>query len=173
MGGTSRPYATPAPIRPPVVQTVVVPQTVVVTPASKEPRAAETRAAETRAAEPSPTNTPTAAPTTASSTPHPPAIVSISLCSRHGAGGAGSCPSGSYDTHQIVLAPDGSGNAINTYGVGTTSDEHSSVFSPGTLQGNRDYLFFVAAGTKLNVDIGLVVLSGGSGPDKNGQWTFD
>ena len=165
--------ATPAATQPPVVQTVVVPQTVVVTPASKEPRAAETRAAETRAAESSPTNTPTAAPTTASRTPHPPAIVSISVCSLHGAGGAGSCPSGSFDTHQIVLAPDGSGNAINTYGVGTTSDEHSSVFSPGTLQGNRDYLFFVAAATKLSVDIGLVVLSGGSGPDKNSQWTFD
>jgi hypothetical protein len=103
----------------------------------------------------------------------PPGIASISVCSPNAPGVAGSCPSGTADTHQIVLAPDGSGNAINTFGVGATSDEHASVFSPGTLQGNSDYLFFVAAGTRLNVDIGLVVLSGGSGPDKNGQWTFD
>lgn len=104
---------------------------------------------------------------------HPPAIASISVCSPDGAGGAGSCPSGSFDTHQIVLAPDGSGQAINTYVSGTMSDEHSSAFSPGQLGNNNDYLFFVAAGTKLDVSIGSVVLSGGSGPDKNGQWTFD
>ena len=43
--------------------------------------------------------------------PRPPAIVSISVCSPTGAGGQGSCPSGGFDTHQIVLAPDG--NSIN------------------------------------------------------------
>ena len=106
--------------------------------------------------------------------PRPPAITSISVCSPTGAGGQGSCPGGSLDTHQIVLAPDGSGSSINRYdGFGGISDEHSSVFSPGTLGSNNDYLFFVAAGTKRNVDIGAVVLSGGPGPDKNSQWTFD
>ncbi len=102
-----------------------------------------------------------------------PAIASISICSATGAGGQGSCPSGALDTHQIVLAPDGSGHAINTYGLGRTSDEHSSVFSPGTLGSNSDYLFFVASGTGLNPDIGMTVLSGGAGPGTNGQWTFD
>jgi len=34
---------------------------------------------------------------------HPPAIESISVCSPTGAGGQGSCPTGSSDTHQIVL----------------------------------------------------------------------
>ena len=105
--------------------------------------------------------------------PHPPPIASISVCSPTGAGSAGSCPAGNFDTQRIVLAPDGSGAAINTFGVGAASDEHSSVFSPGALQSNNDYLFFVASGTSLNVDIGAVVLSGGAGPDKNGQWTFD
>jgi uncharacterized protein (TIGR03437 family) len=104
---------------------------------------------------------------------HPPAIASISVCSPTGAEGSGSCPSGTFDTAQIVLAPDGSGNAINAYGVGATSDEHSSVFSPGTLGSNGDYVFFVASGTSLNPDVGMTVLSGGSGPDRNGQWTFN
>jgi hypothetical protein len=90
-----------------------------------------------------------------------------------GAGGQSSCPSGTFDTHQIVLAPDGSGNAINAYGPGAASDEHSSIFSPGTLGSNNDYLFFVASGTSLNPDIGMTVLSGGAGPGNNGQWTFD
>src|SRR6202521_4809862 len=106
-------------------------------------------------------------------TPRPPAIASISICSATGAGGVGSCPAGTSDTQQIVLAPDGSGTAINTYGVGATSDEHSSVFSPGTLGTNNDYLFFVASGTNASSGIGAVVLSGGFGPGNNGQWTFD
>lgn len=71
-----------------------------------------------------------------------------------------------------MLAPDGSGNAINRYEAPFASDEHSSVFAPGTLNGNSDYLFFLASGTNLSGGIGTVVLSGGSGPDKNGQWTF-
>ena len=103
--------------------------------------------------------------------PHPAPVVSISVCSANGGSGPGSCPSGSFDTHQIVLGPDG--NAINSDGVGATSDEHSSVFSPGALGSNSDYLFFVASGTSLNPDIGMTVLSGGAGPGKNGQWTLD
>jgi hypothetical protein len=107
--------------------------------------------------------------------PHPPAIASISVCSATGLGGAGSCPNGTSDTHQIVLAPDGSGNAINTYsGMIGISDEHQSIFSPGALQANSDYLFFVATRAKGGAPgSGVVVLSGGSGPDKNGQWTMD
>jgi hypothetical protein len=59
----------------------------------------------------------------------PPAIASISVCNPSGVGGEGSCPSGSFDSHRIILAPDGSGNAINRYEAAGTSDEHSSVFS--------------------------------------------
>ncbi len=44
-----------------------------------------------------------------------PVITSISVCSSSGTGGAGSCTSGAFDTHRIVLAPDGSGNAFNSY----------------------------------------------------------
>ena len=113
--------------------------------------------------------------TTTITTPHLPAIVSISVCSPNGTGGLGSCPSGSFDTQQIVLAPDNSGISIDKYGnLGATSDEHATIFPPGTLRNNPDYLFWVAAGTTAsNKAIGVVVLSGGSGPDKNGQWTFD
>jgi uncharacterized protein (TIGR03437 family) len=103
---------------------------------------------------------------------HSTVIQSISVCSPMGRGGQGSCPSGTFDTQQIVLAPDGSGNAINRYEAPFAPDEHSSVFAPGTLNGNNDYLFFLASGTRLNGGIGTVVLSGGSGPDGNGQWTF-
>ena len=105
---------------------------------------------------------------------HPPAIASISVCSANGSGGAGSCPSGSFDTRQIVLAPDGSGNPINMYGgLSTLADEHSTIFPPGTLPGQSDYLFFVATRTTANqISSGLVVLAS-AGPDNNGQWTFD
>ena len=102
-----------------------------------------------------------------------PVITSISVCSSGSAGTAGSCPSGTFDTHKIVLAPDGSGNAFNTFAAAGSSDEHSSVFSPGMLGANADYLFVVASSTAGNPGIGAVVLSGGSGPDKNGQWTFN
>lgn len=101
-----------------------------------------------------------------------PVIESISVCSPNGRGGAGSCPPGSFDTAQIVLAPDGSGKAINSYAqLNITSDEHSTVFPPGTVQ-NSDYLFWVASGAN-GSPLGVVVLSGGAGPDQNGQWTFD
>jgi hypothetical protein len=101
-----------------------------------------------------------------------PAITSISVCSPTGSGGRGSCPSGTADTHQIVLAPDGSGKAINTYNAGAAADEHSSVFPPGALGMNSDYLFFIASGASGNPGIGTVVLSGGAGPARNGQWTL-
>ncbi|MGD0947978.1 MAG: DUF4185 domain-containing protein [Candidatus Binatia bacterium] len=106
--------------------------------------------------------------------PPPTSIVSISVCTT-GSGSPGSCPSGSFDTHQIVLAPDGSGNAINSYnGMVGISDEHQSIFAPGALQTNNDYLFFVASRVEGGApSTGVVVLSGGSGPDKNGQWTLD
>ncbi|HSR08982.1 MAG TPA: BACON domain-containing protein [Bryobacteraceae bacterium] len=78
-----------------------------------------------------------------------------------------------FDTHQIVLAPDGSGLAINHYEASYASDEHSSVFAPGTLGSNNDYLFFVGSGSNASAGIGTMVLSGRSGPDDNGQWTFD
>ncbi len=104
-----------------------------------------------------------------------PRVLSISVCSPDGHGGPStSCSLGTFDTQQIVLAPDGSGNPINTYAGGAISDEHSSVFPPGSLQDNSDYLFFVASGTHNgNPDVGVVVLSGGDGPDQNGQWTMD
>lgn len=103
------------------------------------------------------------------------AIASISVCSPAGVGGHGSCPAGTFDTTQIVLAPDGSGNAINGYsGLVGVSDEHQSVFSPGTLQSNNDYLFFVATTAQAGgPSTGAVVLSGGSGPSAKGQWTMD
>jgi len=98
-------------------------------------------------------------------------IISISVCGASGTGGQGSCPMGSFNTQQIVLAPNG--KSINNFGgLGGISDEHQSVFSPGTLQANSDYLFFVATRTSLNSDTGMVVLSGGSGP-LGGQWTLD
>ena len=101
------------------------------------------------------------------------AIVSISVCSPNGAGGPGSCPSGSFDTHQIVLGPGGSSVNESSLGVGPAPDEHSSVFAPGTLATNQDYLFFLASTEGGNVGIGVALLSGGTGPDQNGQWTMD
>jgi uncharacterized protein (TIGR03437 family) len=105
----------------------------------------------------------------------PTVIQSISVCSATGLGGAGSCPSGTFDTHQIVLAPDGSGNAINSYqGMVGISDEHQTIFPPGALDGNSDYLFVVATRTKAGApSTGAVFLSGGSGPGANGEWTLN
>ena len=103
----------------------------------------------------------------------PYSITSISVCSASGASGAGSCPAGSFDTHQIVLGPNGSSVNSSGLGVGPVPDEHSSVFAPGTLGTNQDYLFFLASPEGGHGEIGVAVLSGGSGPDKNGQWTLD
>lgn len=67
-------------------------------------------------------------------------------------------------------------NVINAYGgLATLADEHSTIFPPGTLPGHdHDYLFFVPTTTALNTNTnGLVVLTGGSGPNEHGQWTLD
>ena len=102
-------------------------------------------------------------------TPHP-VIQSISVCAASGPA-KGSCPAGAFDTQQLVLGA--TGNSINrTTGFAAVPDEHSSVFAPGFLGTNQDYLFFLAAGTPGNPGIGITVLSGGTGPAKNGQWTM-
>ena len=106
---------------------------------------------------------------------HPPPIVSITACSPDSLGGVlqqGSCDPGTFDTHQIVLGPGGVAVNASGLGVGPVPDEHSSVFAPGTLGANQDYLFFVASGVGGHAHIGVSVLSGGSGPDQNGQWTL-
>lgn len=101
----------------------------------------------------------------------PPAIQSISVCSPAGIAGNGSCPAGTFDTQQLVLGA--SGNSINrSTGFGPVPDEHSSVFAPGTLGTNQDYLFFLATGSPGNAGIGITVLSGAAGPGKNGQWVL-
>ena len=104
----------------------------------------------------------------------PHSIASISICSPTATGASASCPNGTGDTRQAVLAPDGS-FPLNQYGgLGTLADEHSTIFPPGTLPSHWDYLFFVATRTFLNsISSGVVVLTGGSGPNKNGQWTLD
>jgi hypothetical protein len=116
------------------------------------------------------------AATSPNASPTPPPIVSISICTAKDSGGLlpGSCGP-AYDTHQAVLGPSPAGISINDYVHGGVSDEHQSVFSPGKLNGNSDYLFFVASRTKLNDDTGLLVLSGMAGkePDTNGQWTLN
>lgn len=100
-------------------------------------------------------------------------ISSISVCSPSGAGGQGSCPSGAFDTHQIVLGPGAVSVNKSSLGVGAAPDEHSTVFAPGMLGGNKEYLFFVSSAEGGNPGIGVAVLSGGSGPNSSGQWTLD
>jgi hypothetical protein len=110
---------------------------------------------------------------------HPPPIVSISVCDRDSHDGIfqrGSCDPGTFDTHQPVLGPEGvpvNGSSSLGAGVGVVPDEHSSVFGPGTLGTNQDYLFFLATGLGGNAHIGVSVLSGGAGPDQFGQWTLN
>jgi uncharacterized protein (TIGR03437 family) len=66
------------------------------------------------------------------------------------------------------------GSSINSInGFTPVPDEHSSVFAPGTLGTNQDYLFFLATGSAGHADIGVTVLSGGAGPGKGGQWTLN
>ena len=103
----------------------------------------------------------------------PPVIKSISICDPAGTGGAGSCPSGTFDTHQLVLGPGGVSLNSSTLNVGPVPDQHSTVFAPGALGNNHDYLFFLATSEAGHAAIGLAALSGGSGPDKNGQWTLN
>jgi hypothetical protein len=104
----------------------------------------------------------------------PHSIASISICSPTATGASVSCPSGTGDTRQAVLAPDGSFPLNNYGGLGTLADEHSTIFPPGTLPGHWDYLFFVATRTDLNpISSGVVALTGGPGPNEKGQWTLD
>ena len=110
---------------------------------------------------------------TAAQAQHPPVIASIAVCSATGAGGQGSCPSGSFDTHQPVLGPGGVPVNKSSLGVDPAPDEHSTVFAPGTLGSNPDYLFYLASSENGHAAIGVAVLSGGSGPNKNGQWSLD
>src|SRR5581483_10281286 len=106
-------------------------------------------------------------------TQRPAGIVSISVCSPTGTGGPGSCPSGSFDTHQAVFGPGGVSVNKSSLNVAPVPDEHSTVFAPGTLGNNKDYLFFLATSEAGHAGIGVAVLSGGSGPDANGRWTLD
>jgi hypothetical protein len=111
-----------------------------------------------------------------------PSITGITVCSATGPGGATQSCEGLLDTHQPVLAPvgttcsmpDANGRCpIDEYqDLGATADEHSTIFPPGTIA-NNDYLFWVATGTTASSRrLGAVALSGGSGPDQNGQWTL-
>ncbi|HKD09847.1 MAG TPA: hypothetical protein VKB79_28335 [Bryobacteraceae bacterium] len=77
------------------------------------------------------------------------------------------------DAGQPVVGPDGSTPANKSLVVRGSTDEHSSVFPPHGLGGNHDYLFFVATAENGYPGFGMAVLSGGSGPDSSGKWTFD
>ena len=74
----------------------------------------------------------------------------------------------SVSNEQIVLGPGGvSINSCNGCNLILLSDEHSTIFPPGTFKHHpHDYLFFAAPK-------GVIVLTGGDGPDVNGQWTLD
>lgn len=82
---------------------------------------------------------------------------------------------GQYVSPQDVRGP---GHAtINRFGgLGSLSDEHSSIFRPGEI-GGSDYLFFVASKTNLNGGAdgtsGLVVLRALNGGPVNDVWTLD
>lgn len=81
---------------------------------------------------------------------------------------------------QQVLSP--TANSINAYqGMASLSDEHSTIFPPGTFANHPDdYLFFVATKSTLNGNStpttgdtsGLIVLASG-GPSASGAWTLD
>jgi len=109
-----------------------------------------------------------------------PTITAISVCGA-GSTASTSCPDGTFDTQQAVLASHTGGVQLNAWNLANAVDEHSSVFPPNSLNGNPDYLFFVASGTKPMStssisgtlvhdpkDIGVVVLSGNVG--KDGIW---
>ena len=75
-----------------------------------------------------------------------PRIVGITICSHDGASldANPECPYGTYETQQVVKGE--GGGTINADGVKAASDEHSSVFPPGYLGDNGEYLLFVASG---------------------------
>jgi len=110
---------------------------------------------------------------------HSPGIAAISICSPTGTGTGmqvqGYCPTGTFDTQQEVLGPGGVGsvNRNVALGVGAVPDEHSTVFAPGTLGANNDYLFFLATPEGGHGEIGMSVLSGGNGPNNYGAWSLD
>jgi len=74
----------------------------------------------------------------------------------------------SVDNEQPVLGP--GGVSINNCGgcdLESLSDEHSTIFPPRTFKEHpHDYLFFAAPK-------GVIVLTGGTGPNAQGQWTLD
>ncbi len=100
-------------------------------------------------------------------------IQSISVCTTTPMpAGQGDCPSGTYDTHQLVLGPNGL--VINQNDVGATTDEHVSIINldPNcTILITCQFQFYVASGTSLDYDIGTVVLQGHV--DLNGNWHLD
>jgi hypothetical protein len=106
---------------------------------------------------------------------HRHSITSITICTTAASVPQGSCAPGSADTFRRVVAPDGITTIDDYANLSTLSDEHATVFPPGTLPGHaHDYLFFVATKTTLQqLASGLTVLTGGAGPDVHGQWTFD
>ena len=53
------------------------------------------------------------------------------------------------------------------------SDEHSTIFPPGTLPFQADYLFLLASPLGRVPDAGLVVMRSTSLPNQNDQWTLD
>src|SRR5262252_2688173 len=75
------------------------------------------------------------------------------------------------DPEQAVAAPNG--NTINQYGHMGVSDEHSTIFPPGTLPSQSEYLFFLASPLGRAPDAGLIVMKSVSLPDQNGKWTLD
>jgi hypothetical protein len=102
----------------------------------------------------------------------PRGIASITVCNSDPTGAFTQSCGAAYDTERMVLAPGFPPESINQAGFGTATDEHSTVFPPGHLGGNGDYMFFVATGfLGVNPDIGLMVLSS-HGADDHGQWTI-
>ncbi len=114
-----------------------------------------------------------AMPARAESAPNLSYIQKISVCtSTPTSAGQGSCPSGTYDTHQFVLGPNG--QDINRDGPSGTTDEHASVLPVDkncTILFTCQYLFYVASGTAMQHDFGTVVLQGHV--DLNGTWHLE
>ena len=75
---------------------------------------------------------------------HQRSIVSISVCSATATGASVSCPSGTGDTRQPVLAPDGSSPAEQLRRPGYSRRRTLDDIFAGNFAWSRDYLFFVA-----------------------------
>src|SRR5262245_62749303 len=95
--------------------------------------------------------------TQAVNAPSPPPIVKISVCRPDNPPGTlqqGSCTAGTFDTHQLVLDAQGASvNESKRLNVGPVPDEHSTVYAPGTLGTNQDYLFFLSTGSAGHANI--------------------